>query len=131
MQRALPFLTLLPLALCGSGCVYALRTASQPTDVKLRVQAAHPQQHLVRVAVDSPAGYLVAPDGRVQFTVPRFSNGCDVYVFGLIKTRDGSAESVRVVELRRDARVVRRLSLAQISDLPKEEAGFSVIRVGE
>lgn len=131
MRRALSFLTLLPLALLASGCVYALRTASQPTDVKLHVQASQPPQHVVRVALDSPADYPVASDGRVQFTVPRFSNGCDVYVFGFIKTRDGSAESVRVVELRRDARVVRRLSLAQISQLPRDDAGFSVVRVGD
>ena len=131
MRRALPFLTVLPLALFATGCVYALRTASQPTDVKLRVQASQPQQHMVRVALDSPADYPVASEGRVQFTVPRFNHGCDVYVLGFIKTRDGSAERVRVVELRRDARVVRRLSLAQISELPRDEAGYSVVRVGD
>jgi len=131
MRRALPFLSLLLLAFLASGCVNALHVASQPTDVKLRVQASHPQQHIVRVALDSPADYPVASDGRVEFTVPRFSDGCDVYVFGVIKTRDGSAESVRVVELRRDARVVRRLSLAQIAELPKDDAGFSIVRVGD
>lgn len=131
MRRALPFLASLPLAFLASGCVYALHVASHPTDVKIRVQASQPQQHIVRVALNSPADYPVASDGRVQFTVPRFSNGCDVYVFGVIKTRDGSAESVRVVELRRDARVVRRLSLAQIAALSKDDAGFSIVRVGD
>src|SRR6185436_8109986 len=68
MRRALPFLTLLPLAFLGCGCVCTLRTASQPTDVKLRLQTAQPQQHIVRVALDSPADYSVGLDGRVQFT---------------------------------------------------------------
>jgi hypothetical protein len=105
--------------------------ASQPTDVKLRVQASQPQQHTVRVALEQTADYSVAADGRVEFTVPRFSHGCDVYVLGFIKTRDGSAESVRVVEVRRSEQVLRRLSLAQISKLPTDEAGYSVVKIGD
>ena len=115
----------------ASGCVNALHVASQPTDVKLRVQTSQPAQHMVRVALEQSADYPVASDGRVEFTVPRFSNGCDVYVFGVIKTRDGSAESVRVVELRRAERVVRRLSLAQIAKLPTDEAGYSIVKIGD
>ena len=131
MRRALPFLTLLPLALLASGCVTALHVASQPTNVRLRVQASHPEQHTVRVALEQTADYQVAPDGRVEFTVPRFSHGCDGYVLGVIKTRDGSAESVRVVEVRRAERVLRRLSLTQIAKLPTDEAGYSVVRIGD
>src|SRR5262245_51867140 len=115
-QRALLILASLALALLASGCVYALRGGSDPTDVKLRVQTPQPQQHIVRVALNREgADYRVGSDGRVEFTVPRFSNGCDVYVFGFIKTRDGSAEGVRLVELHRDARVLRKLSLRQIA----------------
>jgi len=130
MRRALPFLALLPLVFLASGCVYALHVSSLPTDVKLRVQASQPQQHAVRVALEQSSDYPVAADGRVEFTVPRFSHGCDVYVFGVIKTRDGSAESVRIVELRRAGRVVRRLSLSQIAKLPTDEAGYSIVKIG-
>jgi hypothetical protein len=131
MRRALPFLVSLPLAFVASGCVYALHVSSQPTDVKLRVQASQPQQFVVRVAVEQPADYLVSSDGRVEFTVPRFSNGCDVYLFGVIKTRDGSAESVRVVELRHAERALRRLSLSQIAKLPTDAAGYSIVKIGD
>jgi hypothetical protein len=99
--------------------------------VNLRVQASQPREHAVRAALDHPVDYPVAPDGRVEFAVPGFSNGCDVYVFGVIKTRDGAAESARVVEVRRAERVVRRLSLAQIAKLPIDEAGYSVVRIGD
>lgn len=131
MRRAFPFLAVLPLVLLASGCVYALHVSSEPTHVKLSVQASQPQQHTVRVALDGPVDYLVAPDGRVEFTVPRFSHGCNVYVFGFIKTRDGSAEGVRVIEVRRVERVLRKLSLAQIAKLPKDEAGYSLVRIGD
>jgi hypothetical protein len=126
--RVLPFLASLTLAFLVSGCVTALHVASPPTPVQLRLQSSQPQQHIVRVALETPADYQVASDGRVQFTVPPFWNGCDVYVFGVIKVRDGSAENVRVVELRREGRIVRKLSLAEISKLPKDEAGFSVVK---
>jgi hypothetical protein len=131
MRRAFPFLAVLPLALLVSGCVYALHESSEPTRVKLRVQSSQPQQHTVRVALDAPVDSPVAPDGRVEFTVPRFSHGCDVYVLGFIKTRDGSAEGVRVVEVRRTERVVCKLSLSQIAKLPKDDAGYSLVRIGD
>ena len=131
MRRSLPLLALLPLAFLASGCVNALHVSSSPTDVRLRVQASQPRQHTVRVALERPADYPVASDGRVEFTVPRFSHGCDVYIFGIIKTRDGSAESVRVVEVRRAERVLRRLSLTEIAKLPTDEAGYSVVKIGD
>ena len=73
----------------------------------------------------------MAVDGQVSFTVPSFHHGCDLYLFGVVKTRDGSAENVRVIELRRDGRVVRRLSLNQIARLPRDKAGYGVVRVGD
>jgi hypothetical protein len=89
------------------------------------------QQFVVLVGLERPTDYPVSADGCVEFTVPRFSNGCDVYVFGVIKTRDGSAESVRIVELRRSERVVRRLSLSQIAKLPTDAAGYSIVKIGD
>jgi hypothetical protein len=130
MRHAFPFLVILPLALLASGCVYALHVSSKPTHVQFRVQSSKPEQHMVRVALDEPVDYPVPPDGRVEFTVSRFSNGCDVYVFGFIKTRDGSAENVRVVEVRRAERVLRKLSLSQIAKLPADGAGYSLVRIG-
>ena len=118
MQRALKFLTLLLLAFLAFDCVYAFRVPSQPTVVKLRVQGPEAPQHSVRVALKQSAYYEVAADGKVAFTAPSFRNGCHVYLFGVVKTRDGSAERVR------------RFSLAQISKLRIDEGGYSVVRIG-
>jgi hypothetical protein len=84
---------------------------------------------LVRVALEQPADYPVAADGHVTFIVPSFQHGCDIYLFGVAKVRDGAAEDVRVIEVRRDARVIRRLSLTQIAKLPRDEAGYAVIKI--
>jgi hypothetical protein len=131
MTRAFPFLAVLPLALLASGCVYALHVSSEPTHVQLRLQSPQPQLHTVRVALENPADYPVAPDGRVEFTVPRFSHGCDVYGLGFIKTRDGSAERVRIVEVRRSERVLRKFSLSQVAKLPRDDTGYSLVTIGD
>jgi len=99
--------------------------------VRLGIRAEKPQQYLVRVALEQPADYPVSTDGRVTFTVPSFRHGCDMYLFGMIKVRDGSAESVRIIELRRGDQAVRKLSLAQIAQLPRDEEGYSVFRIGD
>ena len=39
------------------------------------------------------------------------------------------AELTRVVELRREQRVVRKLSLSQIAKLPEDAAGYRIVRV--
>ena len=131
MRRALAFLALLPLVFVASGCVTALHEASKPAEIKLHVLTGQPQRLTVRVALEPPVDYPVASDGRVAFTVPRFSHGFDVYVFGFIKTRDGSAECVRVVEVRRGDRVLRKFSLSQIARLPIDEAGYRIVKIGD
>jgi hypothetical protein len=129
MMRALPFLAVLPLALLDTGCVNALHLSSKPTHVQIRLESSQPQKHTMRVALHEPVDYPVSPDGRVEFPVPRFSNGCDVYVLGFIKTRDGSPENVRVVAVRHAERVLRKLSLSQIAKLPKDDARYSLVRI--
>src|SRR5438874_1896203 len=130
MHRTLRIISLLTVSFSLSGCVYALRVASPPADVKLRLQSPHPKQHSLRVTLTQQADYQVASDGRVEFTVPSFRNGCDVYFFG-VKTRDGSAESVRVIEVSNQERVVRKLSLAGVARLPRDEAGYRIVKVGD
>jgi len=63
--------------------------------------------------------------------VPSFHHGCDIYLLGLIKIRDGSAEGVRIVELRREQQTIRKLSLTDIAKLARDETGYSVVRVGK
>ena len=131
MQRALSFVAILPVTLL-MGCAYALPVASRQTDVKLRVQTSHPEHHAVRVAaIEPPSDYRVPSDGRVAFTVPSFRHGCSVYLFGAIKIADGTPEHLRVIEVRRDERVLRRFSLTQLTSLPEDETGYRIVRVGD
>ena len=128
MRKPLLFVAVLPLAFLLSGCAAALMSGSQPTDVKLALRTPHPERHVARVALEPPVDYPVASDGRVEFKVPSFQHG-DTYYFLGIKLRDGSAERLRVVEVRRGSHVVRRLSLDEIANLPTNAAGYRVVTV--
>ena len=129
MIRRLSFFTLL-LVMLLTGCAYSLHPYSRPADVKLQVQSVRPERYTVRVTAAEPASdYPVAPDGRVTFAVPSFRRGCSTYLFGAIKIGDATPERIRVVEVRREQRVVRKLSLSQIAKLPEDSAGFRIVRV--
>ena len=54
-----------------------------------------------------------------------------MYLFGAIKIADGTPERLRVIEVRRDERVLRRFSLTQLTSLPEDEAGYRIVRVGD
>ena len=130
-QRAQTFVAVLPAVLL-MGCAYVLPMASPARDLKLRIQTSHPERHVVRVAaIESPSDHRVPTDGRVSFTVPPFRQGCSVYLFGVIRIADGRPEHLRVIELRRDERVLRRFSLTQLTRLPEDEAGYRIVRIGD
>ena len=129
MGPGLALVACLLLALLNSDCVNALRPRSQQTEVQLKVAVEQPQACSIRVGVEPAADYPVPANGRVNFIVPSFSNGCDSYLFGLLKIRDGAAENVRIIELQRNHWKLRKLSLAQIAKLPKDDAGYSVVKI--
>jgi len=129
MIRLLSFPLLLLVTLL-MGCAYHLHPFSPPTVVKLHLQATRPERYDVRVTAREPASdYPVTPDGRVTFTVPPFRRGCSTYLFDVIKINDATPARTRVVELRREQRVVRKLSLSQIAKLPEDAAGYRIVRV--
>lgn len=124
MRHALIISSLLPLLLL-TGCVYALRPYNTPSQQKLHVQAAAPTNYVVRVA--GGESFSVATDGRVTFDVPRLRRGCDVYLFGIVKIGDGSPENVPAVHVLRDGKIVRKLSLAKLGELPVDTGGYHLL----
>jgi hypothetical protein len=124
-------IALVTLLALSSGCVYALRTGSQPTEVKLRLVTPQPQRHSIRIGSDNPIERAVPENGKVAFTVPPLYGACDVYLCGFIKTSDGSPEKISVIELRRSGKMIRKLSLAQISKLPMDQDGYKLLKVRE
>jgi len=106
--------------------------ANRPTEVKLKIQTSDPVSHTVLVtATEPPLVYRVPSDGRISLTAPSFRHGCNVYLFGAFKVKDATPERQRVIEARRNDRVVCRLSLTQLARLPEDETGHRVIPAGD
>lgn len=108
-----------------TGCAYALRPYNTPSQQKLHFQTASPTNFVVRVAETET--FIVAAEGRVVFDVPRLPRGCDTYLFGVIKIGDGSPERVPAIHVLRDGKVVRKLSLQKIGELPVDAEGFHIL----
>jgi len=116
-------LFMLPLAI--TGCVHALHGYNAPSRQSLQVQAPAPHRYTVRV--NDGQSYPVSSDGRVSFEVPSLPRGCAVYLFGLVKVADHRSEDVAAIHVVADGKVVRRLSLNQISKLPTNSESAHVL----
>jgi len=98
----------------------------------LRIVAPVPQNIVVRV--DDGFGekhkdYSVGSDGLVRFDVPSLPRGCAVRLFGAVKIADSRSEDVRAIHLMKDNKIVRKLSLNDISKLPVDAHGVRVMKV--
>lgn len=122
--RVAQLLRLLPL-LVLSGCVYGLYPYNTPSQQKLVIQTPSPSTCVIQVsnAQTIPA----AADGRVTIDIPRLPRGCDIYLFGMVKIKDGNPENVRAVHVLRDGKVVRKLSLSELGRLPVDVEGYHIL----
>jgi hypothetical protein len=124
LRTAAHLLTLLALLLL-TGCVYALRPYNSPSQQRLHLITTSPERYLVRVA--GTQDYPVASNGHVMFDVPRLPRGCAVYLFGIMKIADAKSEDVRAIQLLREGKMIRKLSLRQIDKLPADGDGYHSI----
>lgn len=115
------------LSLLLTGCVHALRPYNEPSQQKLHIQSSIPQQYAVRIAEGSE--YHVPSDGRVAVDVPRLERGCATYLFGVIKVKDSSPYDLPAIQLSKDGRTVKKLSLNDLTMLPVDERGYRIVTV--
>jgi hypothetical protein len=124
MRRILVTLFVLPLVIV-TGCALALRPYNAPSTQKLSLQTQKPTEYAIRVA--DAESFPVPGDGRVSFEVPSLQRGCDAYLFGALKVRDGSPENIRAIHVIKSGKVVRKLSLAEVGKLPVDAEGYHVL----
>ena len=111
-----------------SGCAYRLPVSNIPTQQRLKIVAASPERYVVRVQVPDIAEFPVASDGRVTIDVPRLPRACSIYLFDVIKIRDGvkplTAKSIQLTDW---GSVALELSLAEIAKLPSDAEGYHIL----
>ena len=110
-----------------SGCVYALHKSNTPGTEKIRLVVAPGSQYAIRI--ENHGETAVPADGTLDLIVPRLPGSCSVYLFGLIKIRDGDPESLRIIQVLREGKIVRRLSLHVLQKLPADKDGYRLIRL--
>jgi hypothetical protein len=109
------------------GCVHTNKPYNPPSQEKLRVQSQTPEQYIIRVA--DQIDYLVSPDGGVLVNIPRLERGCATHLFGLLQIIDSSPYNVQAIQVRKGERIIRKLSLNDLAELPIDGAGYHLVKV--
>ncbi len=78
---------------------------------------------------DAKRDYAVGTNGFVQFQVPRLPRGCDIYLLSLIKVDENRPEDVKAIQLIKADKVVRTLSLNDLSRLPLNSNGIAQLQI--
>lgn len=105
------------------GCALALPAYNYPSEEKIRVVTKSPEAIRIRVNADGGSVTQVPPDGRALVDVPTLPRECSRYFFG-IRITNGHPEAKRVIEVWRDGRVERRLSLNDLNRLRVDADGY-------
>jgi hypothetical protein len=123
------FLLAMPLLLILSGCAYRLPPYLPPSQERIRVAASAPEHYVLTADFGGATTYNVPHDGRVLIGVPGYRT-CGVYLFNAVKIRgENQPLSDWSVALLRNGKVVRKLSLNRVRELPIDQADYHVLSV--
>jgi len=121
-------LALASLALLAIGCGLALPPYNEPFEEKVVVIGLPPRDAQFRIEADVPVDVPIGPDGRTTLPFPVLPRECSSYLFGIC-VRDRSVEARKLLELRQDGRIVARVSVRQLRQLPVDRAGYHELRL--
>jgi len=119
---------LLGAALVANGCVLALPGYNSPFTEKMIVLAEDPSAISVQIEDGGQGALPVAEDGRLVLEFPVLPRECSTYLLG-VRLKDRSVEARKIIQLVRDGRVVKMLSVNQLRRLPIDEQGFHKVRL--
>jgi hypothetical protein len=71
----------------------------------------------------------VDDNGKVTFLFPTLPRYCDVFLFGFIKIKDRDPYKRKVIFVMKKESNIRKLSFYEFAKLPKDEEGFSLLRL--
>jgi len=77
----------------------------------------------------NPAKYEVPSSGRLLVTIPSYHT-CGIYLFNVVKVRSENAPFREWgISIIRSGKMVRKLSLQDIADLPTDNDGYHLLRI--
>lgn len=116
------------MVLVATGCALALPYYNAPFSEKVLVIAPDPSAFQIQIEGSGQDPVSVPPDGRLVLEFPVLPRECSTFLLGM-KVKDRSVEARKIIEVLRDGRVVRRLSVNQLRRRPVDEAGFHEVSV--
>ena len=122
-------------ALClvdSAGCSYALPAFTPSSAERVRIVAKSPELLVVHVDAGHTADYPVPADGRLTVGVPAYRRGCSVYLFNEVKVSNG-ADPLKAwtMTVTSGGKVMRALSLRQLSRLATDSEGFHLLKIAD
>jgi hypothetical protein len=112
------------LTLHTSGCATAVGPYNQPSHHKVRLDPLQPGLWAVRV---SDATYPLSQEGSVAFDVPRLERTCTTRFLG-IKVREQNPDDLPLIQITKDGRTVKKLSIRKLENLPLDQQGFRLVK---
>jgi hypothetical protein len=112
----------------ATGCVNTLHPLIGPLTAKLDLKAADPQRYAVRINLLEGGESRPDASGRVTAEIPRFGRTCSLY-FLFIPIRDGRPDRLPIIQIVENGRVVRQLSVHELSGLQLDADGYAIVRL--
>lgn len=133
MRRAtqnLVLLTLWAVAVSTAGCGTACGPVRTVPAQRLRIEASSPTSYTLRVrpSFGNPIDTPVPPDGKLTLDVPVTSRASIIYCFMIPVYRYPPPETLRVIQVMRNGRPVRKFSAQDIERLPVDAEGYHVLK---
>ena len=123
MRAALIMVAMLAFAVGVAyfGTTLAMEKGTQPRQYSLHLTAPG-TNCVVRVVWPTTNTFSISQTGDAIIDIPALPHGCNLTCLG-ITLKDGSPRSRKVVQVFREERVVRRLSIEEIDDLSARGSG--------
>jgi hypothetical protein len=120
------------LGLAQTGCAYRLARWTMPSQQRLKIVGSSDYAYVVRLRIHDPRDYRVAADGRITLDAPGDHGECSVYLFDVIRVQRGvDPLTAKRFEIVRGGKIVGKLSLKEIGELPVDAEGYHLLTFNE
>lgn len=120
-MRPLAYLSTIAMFLVVVGCSYRLPAATLGHKQRVKIVARSSERLTVRLHLYEPRDCPVPASGRLTLDIPTYRAACRTYLFDKLRLARGADPYLeKRVELLRGSSRVRKMSLKEISQLPRD-----------
>lgn len=117
------------LALALDGCAFVLMRRTLPSQQRLKIVGASMDKYSVRLSFPNAKEYQFDGEGRVTIDLPSEYGGCRPMFGPIPLNRAFNPVTVKRFEVVYRGRIVRKLSLEEITKLPTDHNGYHLLEL--